>query len=715
MPPAPLATATASPMPPPAAPTPWSERRAALRPVSDSPHPAASPVTSRAGAPGRSSRADATVTASTAASPMPPPLVPASPRRTPAHTHSYSIAAPGAAAAAAGTPNRRPVTPSRHKVSRSLGAFPVTPDGRFDSPASPSPSRAPVRPVLPVSFDCDAADNKAHPADWSPSELAQYLAYSLRTGGSDGTGPTLPPLVVEDVVSWVLRSRVTGKQFTSSSQGFSGSRPPPFFPVLQSLSRRLARNVRHGRRLSDASEASSAADRQNDSDGVADVTRVRRLAHAFEAASEVGSDDAPSLSALRAQVTGNSVEGFGRATPKYGSNGASWKRTRRDSEISSVSEAPSHPAPTGPRWRQRRDSNASVVSAISGVSAISASANVPRWRQEVAVGSPPRSVSNPTVSPPRSVSNPLHNSPARSPHSATGSPSSSPKGALCNLSPISPLQPISERPATSQAVPVVATSPDDPFTDRQVGVVGITGASPPPPYENAFPPSLLVPEPPRTPEGTAASRSASATPLRPEVHVSPHFSPHARHRDAYAGLRRAPGRPRAYSDETEESNTSDDEGSEAKAPRAGDHWSTTRVVTLRPKTPKTASATLAPPSPALKTPAPLSVHTTPGSRRRRKGEMEREVTSLTDRIKELEARLSAMETPPVLSPALSPGSVAGANAVSNDSGAPEGVPDDGPRDEGPRDLPIYVFLVGLGVGVGVSAVVARVLLAQRAA
>lgn len=490
--------------------------------------------------------------------------------------------------------------------------------------------------------------------------------------------------------------------------------------MLQSLSRRLARNVRHGRRLSDASEASGIGNRNNDdSDGAADVTRVRRLAHAFEAASEVGSDDAP-LSALRAQVTGNSVEGFGRATPKYGSSSASWSRTRRDSETSSVvSAAPSQPVHSGPRWRQRRDSNASAVSAISGVSAISASANVPRWRQEVAGGSPPRSVSNPTGSPPRSVSNPLHPSPVRSPHSPSPSPGPSPKSQLRGLgavSPISPLQPISERPVPSQAVPVAATAPDDPFTDREVRV---TGASPPPPYENAFPPSLLVPEAPRTPEGTgASSRSASATPLRPEVHVSPHLSPHAHHFDAYANLRRGPGRPRAYSDETEESDTSDDDSSEAK-PRAGDHWSTTRVVTLRPKTPKTfappspALKTLAPPSPALKTPAPASAHTTPGSRRRRvKREMEREVTALTDRIKELEARLSAVETPPVLSPAADNAPL---NALPYDSPQNERMPSDGAKDDSARDLPLALFLVGLGVGVGVSAVVARVLMSRRAA
>lgn len=45
------------------------------------------------------------------------------------------------------------------------------------------------------------------------SELAQYLAFALRTGGVDQAGPTLPAPVVEDVVSWVLRSRVTGQQF----------------------------------------------------------------------------------------------------------------------------------------------------------------------------------------------------------------------------------------------------------------------------------------------------------------------------------------------------------------------------------------------------------------------------------------------------------------------------------------------------------------------
>jgi hypothetical protein len=45
------------------------------------------------------------------------------------------------------------------------------------------------------------------------SDLAQHLAHTLRTGGPDGEDPTLPPTVIEDVISWVLRSRITGAQF----------------------------------------------------------------------------------------------------------------------------------------------------------------------------------------------------------------------------------------------------------------------------------------------------------------------------------------------------------------------------------------------------------------------------------------------------------------------------------------------------------------------
>ena len=45
------------------------------------------------------------------------------------------------------------------------------------------------------------------------SELALYLGQTLRRGGDDGTGQTLPGPLVEDIKSWVLRHQVTGRSF----------------------------------------------------------------------------------------------------------------------------------------------------------------------------------------------------------------------------------------------------------------------------------------------------------------------------------------------------------------------------------------------------------------------------------------------------------------------------------------------------------------------
>jgi len=52
-----------------------------------------------------------------------------------------------------------------------------------------------------------------NPKLWTPSELARYLGQNLRTGGSGGSGQTLPAPLVKDIESWVLRQQVTGRVF----------------------------------------------------------------------------------------------------------------------------------------------------------------------------------------------------------------------------------------------------------------------------------------------------------------------------------------------------------------------------------------------------------------------------------------------------------------------------------------------------------------------
>ncbi|WRT63702.1 uncharacterized protein IL334_000625 [Kwoniella shivajii] len=87
------------------------------------------------------------------------------------------------------------------------------------------------------------------PKLWTPSELAQYLGHTLRTGGPEGTGQILPSPLVEDIKSWVLRQRVSGRDFIKGSLDGWGNttRPPPFLPLLQTIARRLRRHSFSGK------------------------------------------------------------------------------------------------------------------------------------------------------------------------------------------------------------------------------------------------------------------------------------------------------------------------------------------------------------------------------------------------------------------------------------------------------------------------------------
>ncbi|CAK9786227.1 hypothetical protein CC85DRAFT_328428 [Cutaneotrichosporon oleaginosum] len=473
-----------------------------------------------------------------------------------------------------------PSTPA-HRVSRSVGAYPVSPSVEARRQGLESPSRAKlVEPNLPSA-----------PTVWTPSELAQYLSWALRTGGNDGQGPTLPSPVIEDVVSWVLRSQVTGRQFaTGVDQGVA--RPPPFLPVLAVVSRRLRRT---GSRLSECSTSTDASAEEKE------VTRVRRLAHAFEhisSASEASGDEA-SLSVLREQLTGESVHGFGRAAPR----------------------------PEARNW-SRRDSVASVASIASGISAASHA----RWR-------PSADSTTVWVTHDEDVY------------------------AAGNASPTAPLRAKAEAKAALELAELAGLAKDN---------------SPPPPYAPSPARSFAPTTPPRardsSPEpaspspspspSASASAPASASPPSPS-----HMARMGAHRsngvDPYAVLRQrpAPDKP---------------------------HWTTTRRASG-----------------------------TPGSlRRRREAAMAREVAALTDRIRELEARLAAVETP-ADSPA---GSVP-------DAGEKPGGEKPKPRPRGllaalgladehgnqPRlqDLPALLFLLGVGVGAGGCAVIVRVLLQRR--
>lgn len=432
----------------------------------------------------------------------------------------------------------------------------------------------------------------------------------------------------------------------------SVARPPPFLPVLAAMSRRLRRA---GSRFSDASTGSSVDDDAKDQ-----VTRVRRLAHAFEhisSASEASGDEAPSLSVLREQLTGESVHGFGRAAPR-----------------------------TETRNWSRRDSVASVASVASGISAGSHA----RWH------------------------------PSDSGDSAGASASvwvtqlDEEAYARSNASPTAPLRAKAEAKAALELAALADLTQEK----------GGDSDSPPPPYAPSpartgllFPPNAS----PTTPE--PASRSASLTPLRPARAISSspepdspspsfHMARMGVHRsngvDPYGVLRRAsPGNRPSAMLFTQPEEASDQEN------KPSAHWSTTRRATARPLRPLNSSV-----SPATAPASPSKSTGTPGSlRRRREGAMARDVAALTDRIRELEARLAAVETPAA--------SLSG-SVLHSEGGEDKpkvlkrrgllavlGFADEHGNEPRLQDVPALLFLLGVGVGAGFSAVIVRTLLQRK--
>lgn len=513
------------------------------------------------------------------------------------------------------------------------------------------------------------------------------------------------------------------------------TRPPPFLPVLAALSRRLRR--RSAARVSDAN-----TEAESEHGGEDQVTRVRRLAHAFDvisSASEASGDEGPSLSVLREQLTGDSVHGFGRATPK-----------------------------TEPRNWARRDSVASVASAASGMSA--GSLNSSRWRQRMVSDASDASASSAAVWVTEIAEH-----------------------AARNESPTAPLRAKAEAKAALELAELASLA----HSQAKDTSSKAANDSPPPPYDTSVVPSpaahpaLLFPPTsvasPQTPDG--ATRSGSLTPLRPvhgpnssspESDSSPspsHMHRMASHRaggaNPYGALRRSSrgARPTALMFTHEEAKSKeatpggtnvDEDGDDAdsdaenKPPNKHSqaHWSTTRRVTarpLRPLNPATLSPSPSAPQtppisglPGGKTPSAAPAVTPTSLRRRRERDMAREVASLTDRIRELEARLAVVETPAASTTGSAAGSAlceaADAEAAEIDSGESAASPTKPPPESDdvvpysrpplgwlarfgladadgtePRlqDVPAVLFLLGVGVGVGFSAVVVRLLIHRR--
>ncbi|WWC66711.1 uncharacterized protein I206_100615 [Kwoniella pini CBS 10737] len=195
-------------------------------------------------------------------------------------------------------------------------------------------------------------DLPLNPKSWTPSELAQYLGYTLRTGGPEGTGHILPAPLVEDIKSWVLRQRVSGKDFLKgSSDGWGNTtRPPPFLPLLQTIARRLRRHSLSGRIESvpanpdDSFGKGSILMEENEDEeedvGSDELTGVRRMVNAFDAKSSSSvsessaSGDDEEAGKLKPQLTGESVGERWKAWEER--LGDTRRRNRRVSDVSSV-------------------------------------------------------------------------------------------------------------------------------------------------------------------------------------------------------------------------------------------------------------------------------------------------------------------------------------------------------------------------------------------
>lgn len=477
----------------------------------------------------------------------------------------------------------------------------------------------------------------------------------------------------------------------------SVTRPPPFLPVLAAMSRRLRR--RGASRPSDTRTESDLG-----SDVESQVTRVRRLAHAFDvisSASEASDSEGPSLSMLREQITGESVQGYGRAVPK--ADMRNW--ARRDSVASIASGVSVVSAGSSMSWRPADTSTSASV-----------------WVGDVADDEYARTNSSPTA-------------PLRAKAEARAALE---LAELANIS--------------GQKSGLSSDSPPPPY-DNASAVPSPTCAG------LLFPPTTARGSP-VTPSASDANRSGSLTPLRhsfsPEPNSSPSPSTHmvrmGGHRasgvDPYAVLRRSSrgGRPSALLF-TQEENKEENEGSESgdsdaeNKPLNSQHWSMTRRVTARPLRPLNP-VTLSPAATAAKTPSKPNAAGTPSSlRRRRELSMAREVANLNGRIRELEDRLALVETP--AASALGIGNQTNQDGVNtpekeNKEEAKEAKRTDKtphalvPRLSGgwlafigladadgtePRlqDVPAVLFLLGVGVGVGFSAVVVRLLLHRRVA
>ncbi|WWC85964.1 uncharacterized protein L201_000834 [Kwoniella dendrophila CBS 6074] len=544
--------------------------------------------------------------------------------------------------------------------------------------------------------DTKEIDLPLNPKLWTPSELAQYLGYTLRTGGTEGTGQILPAPLVEDIKSWVLRQRVSGRDFLKgSSDGWGNTtRPPPFLPLLQTIARRLRRHSLSGRIESvpanpdDSFGRGSVLLEENEDEedqDEDDITGVKKMANAFDArssgssVSEAGaSGDEQEVVKLKPQWTGESI-------------GERWKawEERFDGDR---------------RHRYRKFSDVSIGSASdleslighqTGYQALLKSEDEEEDQEQVATikAPPPVNLDNsPSISLPEGLTPPP-------PYTSTFT-SSDPIQAQSLTSVTENLTPERRNDGEFSATPT---------PERTMNNAGL---------------GILESSPDHTP-----SRSSSTRTQQNEETGSPHMKNMSSHSvrgsDPYAALRKrsSSGAKPKYPSVRNLNLNNDDEGDEEeeeeegylrpaqKSPAnanfqgeelEGSRWTTARRVTLKPTKAQNIFDSSVPTTPTT---------TITNMQEEKDQKMEEQMSFLLNRIKELENKLDDVTK-------TNKNNVDKLNKQGNRNNNSKSVLDliglgpkynDAPDGDGlprtVRELPVYLFLVGFGVG----AVMCRVL------
>ncbi|WVQ76310.1 hypothetical protein IAR50_005975 [Cryptococcus sp. DSM 104548] len=507
-------------------------------------------------------------------------------------------------------------------------------------------------------------DLPANPREWTPSDLSQYLAYELRTGGVDHMGKTLPAPLIRDIESWVFRQRVSGKVFLGGSSdgwGSSTSKPPPFLPLLQDIARRLRRQSFF--RPSDPRSPTLFEEDELFEDEDEGVFGVKRMVIDYDArssASEASGDESDHHEAPRlvAQHTGESVIERWR---KWEETGGEMRPPEHEEYIQGYGR--------GDAGRKR---NVSDVSASSAGSV--------------------------TGTPARRGSEIKHSSPTMDEllkaegGDSLGAADDDMGGATIKAVPPTASVPSTENSAIAPPLPYSSAESDPSPAPADPKSVTPTPDRLPPPGLSSL--AETDGENDDTPEATP-SRSQSSQP-RQSLDGS----------GRYASLGRSDRRhPQEHSHDGVADSDDPEEG-EAETGR----WESARRVTLRPTRAMTQSISGLPVIPSVEAGA-TEVNEEKGKDIEKgagvKGGVAEQMDGLVEKIKQLEAKLEMMSSPTPASADPLPAKITApveAQSFFSRLGF-----DGGGEPLGTKDLPVYVFLIGLGAGIGVGAIVMGIL------